>query len=102
MKVQRVEFHQYHLVYEYDIPDEEIIEKYNDLETFKKIITKKNIVSCYTDDKEFDDAHDFVVDNYDHEECYYKHKQLTEIKGGYETNWYADDECLEPRGEPIM
>ena len=96
MKLQRVEFHQYHLVYEYDIPDEEIIEKYNDLETFKKVITRN------TDDKESDDAHDFVVDNYDHEECYYKHKQLTEIKGGYETNWYADDECLEPRGESIM
>ena len=27
--------------------------------------------------------------------------QYSQIKGGYETDWYADDECIEPRGEPI-
>ena len=91
MKVQRVEWHSYQLVYEYDIPDDEITDKYNTLETFKEAIA--------SDDEDFDDAQDFVIDNYDPEECY--EWQYSQIKGGYETDWYADDECIEPRGEPI-
>jgi len=92
MKVQRVEWHSYQLVYEYDIPDDEIKNKYNTLEVFKESIT--------SDDEDFDDAHDFVIDNYDPEECY--EWQYSQIKGGYETDWYADDECIEPRGEPML
>ena len=74
MKVQRVEWHSYQLVYEYDIPDDEITNKYNTLEVFKEAIS--------SDD-----------------ECY--EWQYSQIKGGYETDWYADDECIEPRGEPM-
>jgi len=36
MKVQRVEWHSYQLVYEYDVPDEEIEEKFGDTITFKE------------------------------------------------------------------
>ena len=92
MKVQRVEWHSYQLVYEYDIPDDEITDKYNTLEVFKESIT--------SDDEDFDDAYDFVIDNYDPEECY--EWQYSQIKGEYETDWYADDECIEPRGEPML
>ena len=46
MKVQRVEWHSYQLVYEYDIPDDEIKNKYNTLEVFKESIT--------SDDEDFD------------------------------------------------
>ena len=60
MKVQRVEWHSYQLVYEYDLPDDEIKNKYNTLEVFKESIT--------SDDEDFDDAYDFVIDNYDPEE----------------------------------
>tara|TARA_B100000003_G_scaffold190407_1_gene188455 strand:- start:1841 stop:2119 length:279 start_codon:yes stop_codon:yes gene_type:complete len=91
MKVQRVEWHSYQLVYEYDIPDDDITDKYNTLEVFKEAIA--------SDDEDFDDAYEFVMDNYDPEECY--DWQYSQIKGGYETDWYADDECIEPRGEPI-
>ena len=91
MRVQRVEWHSYQLVYEYDIPDDEITDKYNTLEVFKEAIA--------SDDEDFDDAYEFVMDNYDPEECY--DWQYSQIKGGYETDWYADDECIEPRGEPI-
>ena len=35
MKVQRVEWHSYQLVYEYEIPDEEIEEKFGDRSDFK-------------------------------------------------------------------
>lgn len=91
MKVQRVEWHSYQLVYEYDIPDDDITDKYNTLEVFKEAIA--------SDDEDFDDAYEFVIDNYDPEECY--EWQYSQIKGGYETDWYADDECIEPRGEPI-
>ena len=38
MRVQRVEWHSYQLVYEYDIPDDEITNKYNTLEVFKESI----------------------------------------------------------------
>ena len=91
MRVQRVEWHSYQLVYEYDIPDDDITDKYNTLEVFKEAIA--------SDDEDFDDAYEFVIDNYDPEECY--EWQYSQIKGGYETDWYADDECIEPRGEPI-
>ena len=92
MKVQRVEWHSYQLVYEYDIPDDDITDKYNTLEVFKEAIA--------SDDEDFDDAYEFVIDNYDPEECY--EWQYSQIKGGYETDWYADDECIEPRGEPML
>ena len=36
MKVQRVEWHSYQLAYEYDIPDEDIIQEFGDKETFKE------------------------------------------------------------------
>ena len=92
MKVQRVEWHQYQLVYEYDIPDEEIKEKYIDLETFKEAITGY--------DEDFDDAYEFIMDEQDPIQCY--EWQYSQIKGGYETDWYTDDECIDPRGEPMM
>ena len=47
MKVQRVEWHSYQLVYEYDIPDDEITDKYNTLEVFKESIA--------SDDEDFDE-----------------------------------------------
>ena len=92
MKVQRVEWHSYQLVYEYDIPDDEIKEKYNDLETFKEAIS--------SDDEDFDDAYEFIMNEQDPIQCY--EWQYSQIKGGYETDWYTDDECIDPRGEPMM
>ena len=92
MKVQRVEWHSYQLVYEYDIPDDEIREKYNDLETFKEAIA--------SDDEDFDDAYEFIMNEQDPIQCY--EWQYSQIKGGYETDWYTDDECIDPRGEPMM
>ena len=92
MKVQRVEWHQYQLVYEYDIPDEEIKEKYIDLETFKEAITGY--------DEDFDDAYEFIIEEQDPIQCYMW--QYSQIKGGYETDWYTDDDCIDPRGEPQM
>ena len=92
MKVQRVEWHSYQLVYEYDIPDDEIKDKYNDLNTFSEAIS--------SDDEDFDDAYEFVMDNYDPEECY--EWQYSQIKGGYETEFHTGDDCIEPKGEPTL
>ena len=50
MKVQRVEWHSYQLVYEYDIPDEDIIQEFGDKEIFKEKLA--------SDDEDFDDDSD--------------------------------------------
>ena len=92
MKVQRVEWHSYQLVYEYDIPDDEITDKYNTLEVFKESIT--------SDDEDFDEAYEFIMEEQDPIQCY--EWQYSQIKGGYETDWYTDDDCIDPRGEPMM
>ena len=36
MKIQRVEWHSYQLVYEYEVADAEIEEKFGDVEIFRK------------------------------------------------------------------
>ena len=92
MKVQRVEWHQYQLVYEYDRPDEEIEKKFADKEVFREMVA--------SDDEDFDEAYEFIMEEQDPIQCY--EWQYSQIKGGYETDWYTDDECIDPRGEPMM
>ena len=92
MKVQRVEWHQYQLVYEYDIPDEEIEKKFADKEIFREMVA--------SDDEDFDEAYEFIMEEQDPIQCY--EWQYSQIKGGYETDWYTDDDCIDPRGEPMM
>ena len=89
MKVQRVEWHSYQLVYEYDIPDEDIIQEFGDKETFKEKLA--------SDDEDFDEAHEFIVEINDPVECY--KWEYSQIKGGYETEFHADEDCITPRGE---
>ncbi len=89
MKVQRVEWHSYQLVYEYEIPDEEIEEKFGDKEIFKEKLA--------SDDEDFDDVYEYMMEEQDPVQCY--EWQYSQIKGGYETEWFADEECLVPRGE---
>ena len=89
MKVQRVEWHSYQLVYEYEIPDEEIEEKFGDTITFKEKLA--------SNDEDFDDVYEYMMEEQDPVQCY--EWQYSQIKGGYETEWFADEECLVPRGE---
>ena len=92
MKVQRVEWHSYQLVYEYDIPDEEIVEKFGDVESFEEKLA--------SDDEDFDEAYEYVMEEQDPDECY--KWEYSQIKGGYETEWFTCEDCLEPRGEPTF
>ena len=92
MKVQRVEWHSYQLVYEYDIPDEEIVEKFGDVESFEEKLA--------SDDEYFDEAYEFMMEEQDPIECY--KWEYSQIKGGYETEWFTGEDCLEPRGEPTF
>ena len=48
MKVQRVEWHSYQLVYEYEIDDAEIEDKFGDIEIFREKLA--------SDDEDFDDV----------------------------------------------
>ena len=57
MKVQRVEWHSYQLVYEYDIPDEEIVEKFGDVESFEEKLA--------SDDEDFDESYEYVMEEQD-------------------------------------
>ena len=85
MKIQRVEWHSY----QYEIPDEEIEEKFGDKEIFKEKLK--------SDDEDFDDVYEYMMEEQDPVQCY--EWQYSQIKGGYETEWFADEECLVPRGE---
>ena len=88
MKVQRVEWHSYQLVYEYEIADAEIEEKFGDIEIFREKLA--------SDDEDFDDVYEYMMEEQDPVECY--EWQYSQIKGGYETEWYSGDDCIEPRG----
>ena len=88
MKVQRVEWHSYQLVYEYEIDDAEIEDKFGDIEIFREKLA--------SDDEDFDDVYEYIMEEQDPVECY--DWQYSQIKGGYETEWYSGDDCIEPRG----
>ena len=92
MKVQRVEWHSYQLVYEYDIPDEDIEQEFGDLESFEEKLA--------SDDEYFDEAYEFMMEEQDPDECY--KWEYSHIKSGYETEWFTGEDCLEPRGEPTF
>ena len=88
MKVQRVEWHSYQLVYEYEINDAEIEDKFGDIEIFREKLA--------SDDEDFDDVYEYIMEEQDPVECY--DWQYSQIKGGYETEWYSGEDCIEPRG----
>ena len=88
MKVQRVEWHSYQLVYEYEIDDAEIEDKFGDIEIFREKLA--------SDDEDFDDVYEYIMEEQDPVECY--DWQYSQIKGGYETEWYSGEDCIEPRG----
>ena len=88
MKVQRVEWHSYQLVYEYEIDDAEIEDKFGDIEIFREKLA--------SDDEDFDDVYEYMMEEQDPVECY--DWQYSQIKGGYETEWYSGEDCIEPRG----
>ena len=51
------------------------------------------------DDEDFDEVYEFIMDEQDPEECY--KWEYSQIKGGYETEFHADEDCITPRGEPL-
>ena len=53
----------------------------------------------YSGDWEFDDVYEYMMDEQDPMECY--KWEYSQIKGGYETDWHADEDCITPRGEPL-
>ena len=69
------------------------IEDINDID---KEIFKEQLAS---DDEDFDDVYEFMMDEQDPEECY--KWEYSQIKGGYETDWHAGEDCITPRGEPL-
>ena len=89
MKIQRVEWHSYQLVYEYDVPDEDVEQEFGDKEVFREMLD--------SDDEDFDHAYEFMMEEQDPIECY--RWEFSQIKGGYETEWYTDEDCIAPRGE---
>ena len=89
MKIQRVEWHSYQLVYEYEVDDAEIADKFGDVEIFREKLA--------SDDEDFDDVYEYIMEEQDPVACY--EWQYSQIKGGYETEWYSGEDCIEPRGE---
>ena len=89
MKIQRVEWHSYQLVYEYEVADAEIVDKFGDVEIFREKLASA--------DEDFDDAYEYMMEEQDPVACY--EWQYSQIKGGYETDWHTGEDCIEPRGE---
>ena len=54
MKIQRVEWHSYLLVYEYEVDDAEIEEKFGDVEIFREKLA--------SDDEDFDDVYEYLME----------------------------------------
>ena len=53
-----------------------------------KRIFKEQLAS---DDEDFDDVYEYMMDEQDHQ-CY--KWEYSQIKGGYETDWHADEDCI--------
>ena len=71
-----------------EIDDAEIEDKFGDIEIFREKLA--------SDDEDFDDVYEYIMEEQDPVECY--DWQYSQIKGGYETEWYSGEDCIEPRG----
>ena len=91
MRVQRIEWHEYKRVYEFEVPDEDIIKEYDSKENF--------LNECQNDQDEIVDW--FEEQEYEPEDIIEWHYSVE--KGGYETEYAFDDECVDQnRGMSVI
>jgi len=99
MRFKRIEYHTVHSHFIYEIPDEDIIEKFGSVERFKEITSHMNSTSDY-DEEPFGDAPSdeeldaFVEfpENYDYDR---DDDWFSDRKGGYDISYEVVDEELD-------
>jgi hypothetical protein len=94
MKVIKNEEHKVTRKFEYDIPDEDIINTFGSLDRFKEIVSHNTdgwdveVIGEEPTDEESDLFYDFFADyDYASEDDWWQ-----DLKGGYETNYELGDE----------
>ena len=89
MRVQRIEWHEYKRVYEFEVPDEDIIEEYGSKESLLEQIDGEE-VSDWFEEQEYE-PDDIIEWHYSME------------KGGYEVEYNWDEECVDQnRGMSVI
>ncbi len=94
MNFKKIEYHQVHSHFNYDIPDEDIIETFGSVERFKEIASHMSSNEWNEPegeeptDEETDAFHDFMCNyDYDREDDWF-----TDRKGGYEVSYEVEDD----------
>ena len=91
MRVQRIEWHSYKRVYEFEVPDEDIIKEYDSKENF--------LHECENDEDEIVDW--FEEQEYEPDDIIEWHYSVE--KGGYEVEYNWDEECVDQnRGMSVI
>jgi hypothetical protein len=96
MQFKRIEYHTVHSHFTYDIPDEDIIEKFGSIERFKEIVSHMNSTDDW-DSEPFGDApSDEETDNFVEFTENYNYDRyddwFSDRKGGYDISYEIDNE----------
>ena len=96
MQFKRIEYHTVHSHFTYDIPDEDIIEKFGSIERFKEIVSHMNSTDDW-DSEPFGDApSDEETDNFVEFTENYNYDRyddwFSDRKGGYDISYAIDNE----------
>jgi hypothetical protein len=94
MQIKKIEYHQVHSYFTYDIPDEDIIETFGSVERFKEIAShmSSNDWNAPDGDEPTDEESDAFIDfmcNYDYDR---EDDWFSDRKGGYDVAYEVEDE----------
>lgn len=94
MKFKKIEYHQVHSYFTYDIPEDDIIEQFGSVERFKEIASHMTSNDWNEPegeaptDEEHDNFYEFIENyNYDRDDDWF-----TDRKGGYDVAYEVDED----------
>ena len=99
MRFKKIEYHTVHSHFTYEIPDEDIIDKFGSIERFKEIVSHMNSTDDWANepfgdtpsDEELDAFVEFAENyNYDRYDDWFSDR-----KGGYDISYEVGDEELD-------
>jgi hypothetical protein len=98
MKFKKIEYHTVHSHFNYDLPDEDIVEKFGSIERFREIVSHMNSADWDNEpfgeapsDEELDAFVEFPENyNYDRDDDWFSDR-----KGGYEITYEIVDDSID-------
>lgn len=98
MKIVKTEYHRVNSIFEYDLPEEDIVKTFGSIDRFKEILSHMSSEDFSGESFGDDPTDEEVVVFYEFLEHYSYEREddwWTDRKGGYETSYEVDDNLLD-------